>query len=180
MTADAAVVKKALADACGDVSDGGAGGELSLSGAAGAGDLTGSIAQTTPIEAGESANDPVGGAAFVARPASTQEAAAVMRVAAGHELAVLLRGGGSRLAWGTPPSRCDLVIDTSRLSGVVEHAAGDLVARVRAGTRMGEVAAVLAEAGQETRAGRAGRRHGRRRGRVRPGRPAAAALRDAA
>jgi glycolate oxidase FAD binding subunit len=95
---------------------------------------------------GEVSEEP---AALVARPASTEEAAAVMRVAATRELAVVLRGGGSRLAWGTPPSRCDLIIDTTRLSGVVEHAAGDLVARVRAGTRMSEVAAVLATAGQE-------------------------------
>jgi len=84
-----------------------------------------------------------------ALPESADEAAAVMRVAAEHELAVVVRGGGSRLAWGTPPSRCDLVIDTSMMSGVVEHASGDLVARVRAGARMGDVAAVLAQAGQE-------------------------------
>ena len=46
----------------------------------------------------------------------------------------MVRGGGSRLSWGTPAARCDLVIDMSRVTGVVEHAAGDLVARVRAGT----------------------------------------------
>jgi glycolate oxidase FAD binding subunit len=87
--------------------------------------------------------------ALVALPGSTEEAAAVMRVAAEHELAIVVRGGGSRLSWGTPASRCDLVIDMSRVTGVVEHAAGDLVVRVRAGARMGDVAAVLAQAGQE-------------------------------
>ncbi|HEY0932931.1 MAG TPA: FAD-binding oxidoreductase, partial [Trebonia sp.] len=87
--------------------------------------------------------------ALTASPASTREAAAVMRVAADHELAVLVRGGGSRLSWGVPPSRCDLVVATTRMSGVLEHAAGDLVARVAAGARMGDVAAVLARAGQE-------------------------------
>jgi glycolate oxidase FAD binding subunit len=86
---------------------------------------------------------------FVARPRSTEEAAAVMRVAAERELAVVVRGGGSRLSWGTPAARCDLVIDMSRMSAVVEHAAGDLVARLQAGARMGDVAAVLARAGQE-------------------------------
>jgi glycolate oxidase FAD binding subunit len=90
-----------------------------------------------------------GDAAFVALPGSTEVAADVMRVAAEHELAVVVRGGGSRLSWGIPAARCDLVIDTSRMSGVVEHASGDLVARVRAGTRMGDVQAVLAQAGQE-------------------------------
>ena len=86
---------------------------------------------------------------LVAAPGSTEEAAAIMRVAAEHELAVVVRGGGSRLSWGTPPSRCDLVIDMSRMAEVVEHAAGDLVARLQAGARMDDVAAVLARAGQE-------------------------------
>jgi len=81
-------------------------------------------------------------------PGSAEEAAAVIRVAAELGLTMRPRGGGSRLWWGTPAD-CDLVIDTGRMSGVVEHAAGDLVARVRAGTRMGDVAAELAKAGQE-------------------------------
>jgi glycolate dehydrogenase FAD-binding subunit len=92
--------------------------------------------------------DPAAGA-FVAAPDSSAEAAAVMRVAAEHDLAVVPRGGGSRQSWGIPPSRCDLVIDMSRMADVTEHAAGDLVARVQAGARMGDVAAVLAQAGQE-------------------------------
>jgi len=87
--------------------------------------------------------------AFVALPASTDEAAAVMRVAAEHELAVVVRGAGSRLGWGVPPARCDLVIDMSRMSAVVEHASGDLVARIQAGARVGDVATALAGAGQE-------------------------------
>jgi glycolate oxidase FAD binding subunit len=72
-----------------------------------------------------------------------------MRVAADHELAVVVRGAGGRLGWGVPPTRCDLVIDMSRMNEVAEHSAGDLVARIQAGARMGDVAAVLARAGQE-------------------------------
>ena len=98
---------------------------------------------------GEVREGVAGDAAFVALPGSTEVAADVMRVAAEHELAVVARGGGSRLSWGIPAARCDLVIDVSRMSGVVEHASGDLVARIRAGTRMGDVQAVLAQAGQE-------------------------------
>ena len=98
---------------------------------------------------GEVREGVAGDAAFVALPGSTEVAADVMRVAAEHELAVVARGGGSRLSWGIPAARCDLVIDVSRMSGVVEHSSGDLVARVRAGTRMGDVQAVLAQAGQE-------------------------------
>ena len=114
-------VAKALAEACADVRDG-------------------------------AAADAIGEGvvpAFVALPASTGEAAAVLRVAAEHELAVVPRGGGSRLGWGAPPSRCDVLVDMSRMDAVLEHAAGDLVARLQAGARMGDVAAALAAAGQE-------------------------------
>jgi glycolate oxidase FAD binding subunit len=95
-----------------------------------------------------------GGAAGLGRPlaalpGSTEEAAAVMRVAAGHGLAVVPCGTGSRLSWGIPASRCDLVVDMSRMNEVIEHAHGDLVARVQAGALMGDVQAALARAGQE-------------------------------
>ncbi|HEX8005822.1 MAG TPA: FAD-binding oxidoreductase [Trebonia sp.] len=86
---------------------------------------------------------------FVASPADTAEAAALLRAAAEHDLAVVPRGAGSRLGWGIPPSRCDLVVDMLRMGSVLEHAAGDLVARVQAGARMGAIAETLAGAGQE-------------------------------
>src|SRR5262249_47931660 len=58
------------------------------------------------------------------------------------------RGSGSRLGWGVPPDRCDLVVDMLRMDAVVEHTAGDLVAKVQAGARMNHVLGVLAAAGQ--------------------------------
>ncbi len=98
-----------------------------------------------------SAADAVGGITplFVASPESVAQASAVMRVAAEHGLAIAARGSGSRLGWGAPPSACDLVIDTLRMGQVIEHAVGDLVARVQSGARFGDVASVLAAAGQE-------------------------------
>jgi glycolate oxidase FAD binding subunit len=87
--------------------------------------------------------------AFVAAPGSTQEAAAVMRAAASHGLAVVPRGGGSRFSWGVPASRCDLVVDLSRMDSVLEHSHGDLIARVQSGARIADVQAALAQAGQE-------------------------------
>jgi glycolate dehydrogenase FAD-binding subunit len=86
---------------------------------------------------------------YVAWPASVAEASAVLAAAAGLDLAVLPRGTGSRLAWGAPPRRCDLVIDTLRLDRVLEHEAGDLVTRVQAGIRIDELADVLGVAGQQ-------------------------------
>jgi glycolate oxidase FAD binding subunit len=121
VSGDLTVIRKSLAAACSDTREGG--------------------------EAGGGGEDLE--PAFVVAPSSTEDAAAAMRVAAEHELAVVVRGAGSRLGWGVPPTRCDLMIDMSRMSAVVEHSAGDLVARIQAGARMGDVAAVLARTGQE-------------------------------
>jgi glycolate oxidase FAD binding subunit len=86
---------------------------------------------------------------YAASPASVAEASAVMRVAAGQGLSVVARGSGSRLDWGAPPRRCDLVVDTLLLDQVVEHVAGDLVARVQAGVGLRELGELLAAAGQQ-------------------------------
>jgi glycolate dehydrogenase FAD-binding subunit len=83
-------------------------------------------------------------ARLVAAPASSEEAAALLAAAAEQDLAVVVRGGGSKLDWGMPPRRLDLIVDTRRLTGVVEHAAGDLITVVRAGTRMTELQDSLA------------------------------------
>jgi glycolate oxidase FAD binding subunit len=87
-------------------------------------------------------------AALVARPGSTEEVAAVLRVAAEQGLAVVPRGAGTKLTWGRPPERADLVLDVSGISGVVDHAAGDLIVEVHAGTPLAEVQATVAGAGQ--------------------------------
>ena len=88
-------------------------------------------------------------ARYVAAPGSTQQAAAAVRVAAGYGLAVVVRGAGTKQDWAAPPRRLDLVLDTHRLTGVVEHVAGDLVVVVRAGTTAAELQDKLASAGQQ-------------------------------
>jgi glycolate oxidase FAD binding subunit len=95
-------------------------------------------------------DDLVGGrpARFVAEPASTPEAAAVLRATAALGLSVVPRGGASRLSWGCPPRTCDLIASTRRLDQIVEHAAGDLVATMQAGVRLDDLQARLASEGQ--------------------------------
>jgi glycolate oxidase FAD binding subunit len=88
-------------------------------------------------------------ARYVAEPSTTEEAAAVVRAAAEHDLAVVVRGGGTKQDWAAPPRRLDLVLDTRRLSGVVEHAAGDLIVVVRAGTTAADLQDRLAGARQQ-------------------------------
>jgi glycolate oxidase FAD binding subunit len=103
------------------------------------------------LREGDPAADAVGGCrpAFVASPASTNEAAALLRAAAEHDLAVVPRGEGTGLGWGLPPTRCDLVVDMGLMDQVIEHAAGDLVAQVQAGATIWSLAEVLAGAGQQ-------------------------------
>jgi glycolate oxidase FAD binding subunit len=86
--------------------------------------------------------------ALVARAGSTEEVAAVLRVSAEQGLVVVPRGAGTKLTWGRPPERADLVLDVSRISGVVDHAAGDLIVEVHAGTPLAKVQSTVAGAGQ--------------------------------
>jgi glycolate oxidase FAD binding subunit len=85
---------------------------------------------------------------FVAYPTSTGEVSRILRAATEHDLHVVVRGSGTKLHWGAAPTAADLILDTSRLTGVVEHAAGDLIAVVNAGTPLAEVQRVLARSGQ--------------------------------
>ena len=94
---------------------------------AGAGDVLDDLAKAAPARPATEADTVVGvPARFVATPSSTDETAELLRVAARHDLAVVVRGSGTRLDWGGAPRRLDLVVDTARLSGVVDdgvHAA---------------------------------------------------------
>lgn len=85
---------------------------------------------------------------WVTLPGSTEQTADVMRVAADHDLAVVVRGSGTKLTWGARPERVDLVLDTTRMDTVVEHAAGDLIVVVGAGRRLDDLQADLIGSGQ--------------------------------
>jgi len=89
--------------------------------------------------------DAVGGIVpgAVVTPAGEEAVAAVCAGAHREGLALVVRGAGTKQRWGRPPRRCDAVLDTRRLDGVVEHAPGDLVCTVRAGTTLDELRGVL-------------------------------------
>jgi glycolate oxidase FAD binding subunit len=103
------------------------------------------------VREGVPASDAIAGVvpSFVAFPASTEEASALLRAAVAQDLTVVARGAGTGLNWGAPPTSVDLVIDMQAMDQVLEHAAGDLVARAQAGVTMAHLASVLASAGQE-------------------------------
>ncbi|HET7399954.1 MAG TPA: FAD-binding oxidoreductase [Intrasporangium sp.] len=87
-------------------------------------------------------------ARWVARPRTTEETSAVLRATAAHGLAVVARGAGTKLTWGAAPERADVVLDTTGLDAVVEHAAGDLICVVGAGRALESLQAELGRAGQ--------------------------------
>ncbi len=83
----------------------------------------------------------------VVRAERVEDVVAVIREANASREAVVLRGGATRLGIGDPPERYDTCLDLRGLSGVVEFEPADLVATVRAGTTLAELAAILAEHG---------------------------------
>lgn len=61
---------------------------------------------------------------------------------------VTIQGSGTKSAWGGPLSPVDVVLSTSRLTGIVSHEPGDRVVSVRSGTPLRELQEKLAAAGQ--------------------------------
>ena len=89
------------------------------------------------------------GAGINTAPSSTEEAAELFKAAAADGLSVAIRGGGTKWDWGGRLKPPDVVVDTRRLTGVVEHAAGDLITVVRAGTPLAELRQRLAPKHQQ-------------------------------
>jgi glycolate oxidase FAD binding subunit len=83
---------------------------------------------------------------LIVSPADELELASVLSTARARGLTVVARGGGTKIDWGSPPDRCDVVLSTSRIEGIVDHEPADLVCVVRAGTTLSSVQETLAAA----------------------------------
>ncbi|WP_182886363.1 FAD-binding oxidoreductase [Microbispora sp. H10885] len=86
---------------------------------------------------------------WVTLPESAEEIAAVLRACAAHDLAAVATGARTKLHWGAPPERCDVLVDLGRMDRVLEHTPGDLVVRVQAGVTTQALADALAAENQE-------------------------------
>jgi len=86
--------------------------------------------------------------AWVSEPDSAEALAQALAQASRDRLSTVLRGGGTKLAWGRVPRSVDLVVSTSRLDGLVAHRHGDLTATVQAGMRLEALNEVLSGHGQ--------------------------------
>src|SRR6266446_5243667 len=96
------------------------------------------------------ANDAVAGVQprLLVEPGNEQELAKVLRLANAAGLAVIPRGGGTKLEWGNRPARADVIVSTARLHRVIEHAWADLTVSAEAGCRIAKLQETLAKHGQ--------------------------------
>jgi len=84
----------------------------------------------------------------VLAPRTEAEVAGLLQGAAAQGAAIIPFGGATKLDLGMPPARYDYALSLAALAGVVEHDAENLTATVRAGTRLTDLQAALAERGQ--------------------------------
>ncbi|MCC7105859.1 MAG: FAD-binding oxidoreductase [Chloroflexi bacterium] len=85
---------------------------------------------------------------FWCEPSASEELAAVLAFAGRERLAVIPRGGGSRMALGMPPRAADIVVSTRGMSGIVEYEPADLTITVQAGLGLTALRERLAGEGQ--------------------------------
>jgi len=86
--------------------------------------------------------------ATVVEPADENETASILRSANDTGQAVIPAGGGTKLDWGNPPRKADILLSVRRMNRVIEHAWADLTVTVEAGCTIAEVQRTLAEHGQ--------------------------------
>jgi glycolate oxidase FAD binding subunit len=70
---------------------------------------------------------------LVVAPGSENELAQVLKLANDNDITILPRGGGTKMTWGNPPKRADVILSTARLNRVLEHSWSDLTVTVEAG-----------------------------------------------
>ena len=85
---------------------------------------------------------------FIAEPKDEKQLAAALALANEAGIAVVPRGGGTKLDWGNPPKGAQLIISTARMNRIVEHAWADLTATVEAGCTLRSLQQTLAQHGQ--------------------------------
>lgn len=85
---------------------------------------------------------------LVIEPGTESELAEILRLSNEAGLAVIPRGGGTKLGWGNRPTRADLILSTARITEIIEHAWADLTVTVEAGCTIQRLQETLAQHGQ--------------------------------
>src|SRR5260370_4683689 len=69
---------------------------------------------------------------FVAEPDNENQLASALSLANDAGMTVVPRGGATKLDWGNPPKKVNLILSTARLNRIVEHAWADLTVTAEA------------------------------------------------
>jgi glycolate oxidase FAD binding subunit len=85
---------------------------------------------------------------FVIEPENEQQLAAALSCADAAGASVVPRGGATKMGWGNPPKRADLILSTRRMNQIVEHVWADLTVTVEAACTLQSLQAALAKHGQ--------------------------------
>ncbi len=85
---------------------------------------------------------------FAVIPETVEQVSQTVALANQQGLTLIARGGGSRLNLGGIPERFDILLETTKLTRLLEHEAPDLTCHVEAGITLAELQAKLATKGQ--------------------------------
>src|SRR5260370_27620910 len=85
---------------------------------------------------------------FVAEPDNENQLASALSLANEAGMTVVPRGGATKLDWGNPPNKVNLILSTARLNRIVEHVWADLTVTVEAGCPLQSLQKTLAQHGQ--------------------------------
>jgi glycolate dehydrogenase FAD-binding subunit len=85
---------------------------------------------------------------LAAIPETVEQVGQIVALANQQGLTLLTRGGGSRINLGGIPDHLDILLETTRLTRLLEHEAPDLTCHVEAGITLATLQAQLATKGQ--------------------------------
>jgi glycolate oxidase FAD binding subunit len=85
---------------------------------------------------------------LVAAPKDEAAAQALAGWCGREKIAVVACGGGSKIGWGAPPSRCDMILSSRHLNKVVDHDTGNATVTAQSGINLAELDRQMRERGQ--------------------------------
>lgn len=85
---------------------------------------------------------------LIVTPGTAEEVARAIALMSEHDLTVLTRGNGSLMHLGSIPEPFDVLLETCKLTRLLEHEAPDLTCQIEAGMTLANLQAQLATKGQ--------------------------------
>ena len=85
---------------------------------------------------------------LVVAPIDEAAAQALVGYCGKEKIALVARGGGSKIGWGAPPTRCELILSSRHLNKVVDHDTGNATVTAQSGVVLAELERQMREEGQ--------------------------------